>query len=439
MTTNRILETVEKIGKKTPAGLAGLKTFVARHTDGSRPQFFAGRRKIIANIEDACSLSWEYHSAGYSQLGLAIRHLYGAPGAGKTSTLVHLQDEWAQGFYITKNSDGTKRKEPAPAMLYSGCGGVLDSIETFCIRLVELVEPAIGDDKLTAICETIRAIASREGLLVQDQTESEKAEELAVALAGLAVVAKVLPRDRWKRPVVIGVDEVQNLHGNKHSPVGRLLQQLHADKQDLPVILVLAGRSDSVTRVQKLGLSRLSRGHICSLDGLDRQEVEELKQEFCSYFQISLGKQEIQFDHMLSATHGWPYHIQNFLFSFAKHYIDAEGDIENVDFSQVELESLRLRTDYFYDRLSDEIRESMILLSSVMKKLTSPLASSNVIDIIEQKSKLAKYRTEKLPRGMTPEDYFDHLRHCGVLEQSKRYSVTCPIPSFRQFLITLPD
>ena len=164
-----------------------------------------------------------------------------------------------------------------------------------------------------------------------------------------------------------------------------------------------------------------------------------MKQEFCSYFQINLGKQEIQFDHMLSATHGWPCHIQNFLYSFAKQYIDAEGNIEKVDFSQVELESSRLRTVYFYDRLSDEIRESMILLSSVMKKLTKPLASWNVIDIIEQQSKLAKRRAERLPRGMMPEDYFDHLRHCGVLQESKRYSVTCPIPSFRQFLITLPD
>ena len=47
-------------------------------------------------------------------------------------------------------------------MLYSGCGGVLDSIETLCMRLAELVKPAIGDDTLAAISETIRAIASRE-------------------------------------------------------------------------------------------------------------------------------------------------------------------------------------------------------------------------------------------------------------------------------------
>ena len=433
------MNAMERIGKILPAGLAGLKTFVARHTDGSPSQLFAGRRKIISDIEDACSFSWEDYSTGYSQFGSAIRLIHGVPGAGKTSTLVHLHDEWAQGSYITRNSDGTKRKGPAPVMLYSGCGGVLDSIETLCMRLAELVKPAIGDDTLAAIGETIRAIASREGLLDQDQTESEKAGELAAVLLGLAVVEQVLPRDKWKRPVVIGVDEAQNLHGDKHSLVGSLLLQLYADKHNLPVIVVLAGRSDSVTRIQKLGLSRLSRGHICSLDGLDRQEVEELKQEFCNYFQIDLGKQEIQFDHILAAMHGWPYHIQNFLYSFAKQYIDAEGNIEKVDFSQVELESSRLRTDYFYDRLSDEIRESMVLLSSVMKKLTKPLASWNVIDIIEQQSKLAKRRAERLPRGMMPEDYFDHLRHCGVLQESKRYSVTCPIPSFRQFLVTLPD
>ena len=433
------MDTVEKIGKILPAGLGGLKTFVTKHTDRSPPQFFAGRKDIISDIEDACSSCWEYHSTGGSQDGATTRLIYGAPGAGKTSTLVHLHDEWAQGTYITKCSDGSRRKGPAPVMLFSGSGAIMDRLEKFCVNLVNLVEPGRGNEMFATIHESIRVSGGIDGLFVRGETKTEKLKQLRVIEAGLEAVKKALPHNNWKRPVVIGVDEAQNLKGDKHSPVGRLLQQLHTDNHNLPVIVVLAGLSDTVERVKELGLTRLSREHMYSLNCLDREETEDLKEGFCRNFQIDLGKQEAQFDQMLSATHGWPCHIQNCLYAFAKYYIEAEGDIDKVDFYLIELECLRLRTDYYYDRVSKEISNSVMLLSSVMKQLTEAMSIWEVIDIIEQQSRRAKRRAEKLPRGMTAEDYYNHLIHRGVLQQSKNYAVDCPIPSFRQFLIKLPN
>lgn len=428
-----------RIGHILPPGLAGLKIFVTEQTDKSPPQYFAGRKNIISDIEDACSSSWERHCSGISQGGANTRLYYGAPGAGKTSTLIHLHDEWREGAYITKHSDGTKRSGPAPAMLFSGSGSIMDSLDFFCMKLVDLVNPGRGDEVFATIHETIRVCGGIDGLFVKGQTEAEKVKQLNVIKVGLEAVAKALPHSKWKRPVVIGVDETQNLLGDKHSPVGKLLQELHANNQKMPVIVVLAGLSDAVARVKELGLTRLSREHMFSLNCFDREETEELKEGFCRHFQIDLGEQESQFDQMLSATHGWPCHIQNCLYAFAKYYIEAEGDIDKVDFYLVELESLRLRTDYYYDRVSTEIRNSVNLLSSVMKNLTEAMSSWEVIDIIERQSKLAKRRTEKLPRGMTAEDYFNHLIHCGALQQSKNYGIDCPIPSFRQFLIKLPN
>ncbi len=433
------MDTIKKNGNILPPGLAGLKTFVAEHTDRSPPQYFAGRKEIISDIEAACSSSWETHSAGNFQKGAPTRLIYGAPGAGKTSTLVHLHNNWANGSYITKLADGSERTGPAPVMLFSGSGAILDSLEIFCMKLVDLVEPGKGDEVLATFHESTRVIGGFDGLFVKGGAESEKVKQLRVVKAGLEAIAKVLPHKKWKRPVVIGVDETQNLYGDKYSPVGRLLQELYTDSHDLPIIVVLAGLSDSVPRVQELGLTRLSRTHMHSLNCLNTEELEELKEGFCNHFQIVLGKQESHFDLMLAKTNGWPCHIQNSLQAFAKHYIETEGDIDKIDFDLVELQSLDARTYYYYGQISNEMRNSMNLLSSIMKRLKGPQSSWNVIDIIEQQAKQAQLLTENLPRGMTAEDYYNHLIHRGVLQQSDNYAIDCPIPSFRQFLINLPD
>ena len=96
----------------------------------------------------------------------------------------------------------------------------------------------------------------------------------------LAAVAKALPHSKWKRPVVVAIDEAQNMPGDENSPVGLLLQAFHESQANLPVIVLLAGLSDTKMRVRELGLSRLSKNRVCSLNGLDAVEVAELKAGF---------------------------------------------------------------------------------------------------------------------------------------------------------------
>lgn len=430
---------MKPIGQIFPAGFEGLKIFAVGQSDRSSHQLFAGRKEIISAIENTCSSSWEDYTSGRSQLGGGIRLVKGAPGVGKTAMLVHLHDKWAEGSYITKCADESARMGPTPVMLYLGSRTSSNSIETICSKLMDTVEAGRGKDSAAAFRESIRGSGGFDTPFEGAQAESEKVKQLACVKAMLDAVARSRLIRKWKRPVVIGVDDSQNLHGDRFSPVGEMLQELHTGYQDFPITAVLTGCSDSLARIQELGVMRLSSHNVQSLNCLEHRELEELKEVFCSLFQIGLGKHVTEFDHMLAVTNGWPSHIQNCLRAFSQYYIEAEGDIDKVDFFLVELRSLEFRARYFESCMSNEMLDSMDLLSSVMQYLTRPQLHWDVIDFIEQQAKLAKCPTEKLPKGMAVEDYCDHLIHRGALQRGNCFSVDCPIPSFRQFLIERPN
>ncbi len=428
--------------RRYPKGFNGLVLYTRYSNDKQAPAYFAGRTDVIADIEDACTLSWLSHLGQAPQMKDATRVIYGAPGAGKSSTLAHLNNTWLDGSYGTTLADGSKRPVPVPVMLYSGSGHLMDTVYEFCEELLNLVAPGSGDE-LNKTSSEIRRISGRlTGGLASGRIENERRWNLNLVRVGLSAVAKILPPEKWQRPVVIGVDEAQNLIGGKDSETGVLLQELHANSRNLPVVVVLAGLSDAGRRARELGLARLARNHMHSLNCLDQLEVEDLKRGYCSYFGVDLGVHEDRFDHLLAGTQGWPSHIENCLYAFAERYIETSGEIAQVDFDLVEQRSLEFRMNYYYRRMSDEMKITDILLAAVMQQINGKQRKRDVIEIIHDESNRHIETAsigEYLPAEMTAEEFCNHLMHCGALQERNDGIVECPIPSFRQYLIDYPN
>ncbi|MXW48434.1 MAG: ATP-binding protein, partial [Gammaproteobacteria bacterium] len=311
MTAKQPENRMQNIGNplQIPNGREGLTDYI-RSFDRNAPPYYAGRKRLLSGIEDICGEIWEKHEQNLQQRKGLTRVIYGAPGAGKSSTLMFLQHAWQQGVHMTADATGCERPGPTPVMLYSGSGGILHSLPMLCEDLVDLVAPERSKDLFVAFSETIRVSSGGSAGFVKGGIEREKTTHYEAVTAGLKTVAKLLPPEQWKRPVVIGVDEAQNLPGDRHSPVGELLQALHANDVNLPVLVVLAGLSDSRERISELGLSRLSKHSIYSMNGLDAAEIEELKEGFCVHFDIDLGNHADEFDALLQRTDGWAAHLQ---------------------------------------------------------------------------------------------------------------------------------
>ena len=416
-----------------------LKEFAEKSGDRNQPPFFAGREHILAEIENACEDIWQQHRLPEQKdLSGRTRVIYGAPGAGKSSTLKHLRDAWNSGEYITHGRDSLKRSGPTPVMMYSGDGNIFNNLNLFCRDLLKAAAPDIHIKMHAAVSETVRKTGGLDAGLVKGGIEKEKTVQWYIADASLKVVAEFLPGELWTRPVVICVDEAQSVHDDERHSIGNMLKALHANDFNLPVLVVLGGLSNTRQRAAELGLSRLARDCTRSLECLNAAELEELKKGFCGQFKIELGEHASWFDDLIGSTEGWPAHIQNALLAFARDYVKAQGDMSRIDFSNVEEQSHAARLDYYRSRRSPEMKSAALLVGAIMQKLTGRQEKHQVIRMINSAGRQCQMLygdSDGLPSGMTATDLYDNLIHRGALQERDDDTVICPIPSFRQFLI----
>lgn len=419
-----------------PAGREGLAEYI-QTLDRSAPPYFAGRKRLLSDIEDACMAVWRRHENGLAQIEGSTWMIYGAPGAGKSSVLKYLRYAWQQGAYMTLDAAGRERSTPTPAMLYCD-SSELYSLEEFCEKLAAFVSQDQAKNLFAQISKTVRVSGGGSVGIVKGSIEHESTKQHDAVRASLSVLVKVLSHSKWKRPVVIAIDEAQNLPGDPRSPEGRFLRAMHENQSQLPVIVLLAGLSDAKMRVRELGLSRLSKNRVCSLNGLDATEVAELKAGFCAYFEIDLSRHSDEFDALMQRTDGWAAHLQNCLQAFSEVYLEAQCEIEAVDFAKVEQLSLATRMEYYHARRSNAMKDSLGLLGMLMEQLTGGEERGKILSMIRRISDDNVDRPDlfmRLPRGMSEDDYYNDLIHSGALQERNDGKVVCPIPSFRQYLI----
>ena len=421
-----------------PAGREGLADYILTK-DRNAPPYFAGRKRLLSDIEDACVAVWRRHEIKRTQIKGSTWMIYGAPGAGKSSILEYLRYAWQQGIYMTLDASGRERSGPTPALLNCD-SGELNSLEGFREKLADFVSQGQADKLFAQIRKTTRVSGRGSVGFIEGSIEHERTKQYDAAKASLSAIVNVLSHSKLKRPLVIGIDEAQNLPRDPLSPEGLFLRAIHANQANLPVIVLLAGLSNTKMRVRELGLSRFSRDNVYSLNGLNAAEVAELKAGFCAHFEIELGKYSDEFDVLLQRTDGWAAHLQNCLQAFSEVYLEAQCKIEAVDFARVEQLSLASRMSYYHARTSYAMQESEGLLGMLMAQLTGSEKRGQVLDMIRQISDQnadSEDLVMQMPYGMTVGDYYNDLIHSGALQERNDGKVVCPIPSFRQFLIEL--
>ena len=84
--------------------------------------------------------------------------------------------------------------------------------------------------------------------------------------------------------------------------------------------------------------------------------------------------------------------------------------------------------------MSGVMRESVGLVHAIMSNLDRPhMGRGDILDVIDAHVD-TRSRRWSLPEGMTARGFLDHLIHRGALQETDDIH-SCPIPSFRAFLI----
>ena len=402
----------------TGIDLEGLVDFAAAG-DRDVPPYFAGRRNLLQDIESVATRCWTAWQDGQKKTPGATRVIHGAPGAGKSSILRHLERSW------TGPGGG------APTMLRLEAPAMFSNRQVLARKLIEILRPGSGEKLFAEVRKGWQVHASVGGVGGQVGRES-KADNPDDPID--AVLFHV-PGTGWTGPVVIAVDEFQNTSGDRTSLQGEMLQRLHDQGYDAPIMVVLAGLGDTVATAGRLGLSRLGIDAATSLGPLTEDDSRDLFAGWGKHFGLPDGFWQAQMLELAKAGSHWPAHVRNSLSAFADEVVRIEGDMARIEFDRVQTRSHDLRQSYYYARMSEEMQQSDLLLGAVMLDLRDDMRRGEVMELISRCNDPSGSLRRQFPNGMDTEDYYRHLVHRGVLHQKADFSVICPIPSFRRWII----
>ncbi len=410
----------------------GLKEF-SRMPDRDEAPFLVGRTDEMDMVDYLHARALEKVRSGRKASSMTAL-LQGAPGAGKTSLLHHLQQRW--------ETEGDR----APHVVWADTQTLKD------------------EGKLAvAIIDTLHRDASQVWRTVRSAERSGQAglSGLSAGLAdgtlshpGAPSLDSILPVLRmkklkgskwtWDRAIVLMVDEIQALT----SAAGPVIHRLHQGLHGIPLVPLFAGLGDSLSVVEGFtGTSRLTADNILRLEALNtKQATGAVKAMFRTYrVRGPDAVRERWADWAAEVSDAWPQHLHNAMRAIARGLLETGGRLDDIDAGKMREQERDLRLDVYGRRRSNPMKEARNLVAAVMRDGQNHLSDrADILVSIARHHRTGEapedipWRLPKDPdsgKPMDAEAFLRHLVHRGALQENARDAFHCPIPTFRDFLI----
>ncbi len=411
--------------------------------DKDKAIFFVGRRGIIAGIEATVASIKSRIKAQTSDTGLRSGMvlssqetwlIQGAPGAGKSALLSHLQDIWnarTNGPVVARIGPNDLRNESLVTRKIADC-----------------IIPQQGEK----ILNTVRTVEAGVGLNIGIKadgkvTDSEQSSDLVLEdLAKLyskkaADVSKQLlkgesPKRPKLRPIVVMIDEVQMF--DPEDVV--MLRKIHNGTHGLPILPVLCGLAYSESMLAKVRISRFAQtghmSHVQTIAPLESGEASESVRAMLNGYQIK-GRHNTSLPERIDAwCNGWPQFLEHYMISLTGQ-LSANGlDLARIDESVVRSAGAANRLEYYSKRLGNSPISDCEQLLADVAQLIGPdgCKRGEVLSLLSKRRWVEDEYLTTMPEGMKPADFVEAMIVAGVLHR-KDTTLTIPIPSFRQYLI----
>lgn len=412
--------------------LEGLRAFV-REGDRNRARFFVGREAQIRDIEQVCADAFAGFRAGRPLAG-TTRLIQGAPGAGKTALLSHIagaaeRRERGRSSAWRRFLRKADENEPQPSVLFVDVGD-LGHPARLVLCIAERLDPKKARKMRQTRNRNIGVQAGTGGL------GASGGETVATAppYAGFAELGALFPPKDWPGPLCLMVDEVQTLQAEQ-APV---LQSLHLATAGLPIVPVLAGLANARDVLARCGISRLNEDGVHTLGRLEAGEPAEAVRRMLDAYRADIAGTDAGrwAERLEEHSDRWPQHLQNAMRSLAEELVEAKGTLAEVDETAVFARARERRLQAYRARRSPLMQEAVFLLARFMAGVpVSGLRRNEATGLIGTLARREGDYGWRLPEGMSPTEFLDHLVHRGALQSGDDDKLICPIPSFRRFLV----
>ena len=411
--------------------------------DKEKAIFFVGRETIAAGIKSTvASIERRIKTETLDteiQSGMVLSSqetwlIQGAPGAGKSALLSHLESGWRA------RDDGPVTVRIAPNNLRN---------ENSVTR--EIADRIIPN-KGAKILNTVRSVEASAGInlgittggkvTANEQSTSLELRDLAQLYSSdIATVFKLLlegesPKHPKLRPIVVMIDEVQFFEP-EDVPV---LRKLHTGEHGLPILALLFGLAYSESMLAAEKISRFAKtgevSHVQTITSLEPGEAAASVRAMLNGYQIK-GRHNTDLPEKIDSwSDGWPQFLEHYMIALTKQLNANDLDLAKIDESVVRSFGDANRAEYYRDRLQNSpISPCKVLLKEVVQ-LIKPDGS----EIEEIVNMLSKHRwvegklSSTMPEGMKPMEFIEAMIVSGVVHRLDTI-LTIPIPSYRQYLI----
>ncbi len=387
--------------------------------EGDPPPIFVGHTKILEDILDITT-----RKAGRAKI---TRIIQGAPGAGKSSLLAEMQKRWL-------GKDGKPRVVALSSTYlmknpHMGVGAVLDAWTMAEAKWTDTLKERLG---------RLRGFGVGPGGLSVEFADSE-------VPGTFRELAARYPPAKEGCPVIVAVDEAQRMDRGKTSPEALLLQEIHDGTSGLPLVLVLAGLSDTAARANDMHLTRGARLH--EARPLTEFQARDFIRRLAIHFGLDTFRHNAHLEALADLCDGWPRHLRHAGEVLARRTERTDGVMDHMDWPAMRNRTWTLRQEYYRKQTSRTMRRSRFLLAEILHNI--PVSSDETTitdaDIIDQMNRIHSQHESggaiewTLPRNRDAEWFLDHLIHQGALYEDGDGYIHSPIPSFKAFLTRKND
>ncbi len=403
----------------------------AADDEKSAPPVFIGREKILSDLQKCAELGWKKDRKGSPG---STRIIQGAPGAGKSSIVAELKKRCNKTDHEVRDWEIGE-----PRVLELDPIDIID-LDLALSELARLVSPKDAKKLVVRTTDTSGLEAGADLKIAGAKKHQSQTSERATSAA--MTTFKNWLRDHniiLRGPIIIVIDEAQTLPAVDATSGSQFLLSIHKNTHQLPISVVLAGLSDTQARAGDMGLNRSLRVH--SIGRFTPEESTELMQKWCTHFDLHMGSQQQRLQAYCQLADDWPRHLHCAQKALAQVIVDRSnsssdftGELDALtepEWSRVTMQFAQYRLEYYRDRMSSEMKTYKPLITSVMRSLHNESSRTDVLDVLAGDSKnkdFPNYTKETT-------DFFNHLIHQGALQEEGDGIVSCPIPSFRTWLI----
>ena len=408
--------------------LGALRWF-SKLPDREASPYFGGRTEELALVEGALSRIRERGQTGHRRPAVGESVLFqGAPGAGKSALLHHLVQRWRDGGH------------EAPLVVDTEASHYVDESE-LALQIAEAFDPALAMQFRRSVTSPSSAIKSLSGGKPRVATGAGTAESdhhTATDEPTLANVARVFSGSR--RPVVLILDEAQDLEGFDADLTRPVISKLHKGSHGGSFLTIFAGLAHSDEVLKNCGISRFSRGHDRTLSALPLDDAVDIVRRMLAECRVRGGEEIMRRWAKILAKEscGWPQHLHVSLQGLAAQLLaTAEpGRLEDLDsdFGSAVLNASALAREEYYERRIDApLADAWQLLAETLRRTGKAAPRDAVLGHIRAAAQ-PNEESKSTPNGLNAERFLDHMIRRGVLQRATGDMLACPIPSLRDYI-----